>query len=119
MFSRILAQDLHTSSGRGCLARMGDGVMKRELCKAACEYIDYGFTVYPLNEQNTPLLFKWNTANAIRDHDRAEEVFLNDPKGKAHGVGIVCGVSGITPVDVDPKNGGDMTFRRLVYGCRL
>ena len=65
--------------------------MTRELCKAACEYIDYGLTVYPLNEKNTPLLFKWNTSNAIRDHDRAQEVFLNDPKGKAHGVGIVCG----------------------------
>ena len=50
----------------------------------------------------------------IRDHDRAQEVFLNDPKGKAHGIGIVCGASGITPVDVDPKNGGDVTFRRLV-----
>jgi hypothetical protein len=89
--------------------------MMRELCKAACEYIDQGLTIYPLNENGTPLLYKWNTANAIRSHDRAQEVFLNDPKGKARGVGIVCGLSGITPVDVDPRNGGDVTFRNLVY----
>jgi hypothetical protein len=94
---------------------MGERTMTRELCKAACEFIDYGLTIYPVDENKKPLLFKWNTSNAIRTHDRAQAVFLNDPKGKAHGVGIVCGLSGVMPVDVDPKNGGDVTFRRLVY----
>jgi hypothetical protein len=90
--------------------------MKRELCKTACEFIKHGLVVYPLDENKKPLLNKWNTVNAIRDYDRAQEFFLNSAKGaKAHGVGIVCGASGITPVDVDPKNGGDTTFRRLVY----
>ena len=36
--------------------------MRGELCKAACEFIDYGFTVYALNEKSTPLFYKWNTA---------------------------------------------------------
>ncbi|MGA9018174.1 MAG: bifunctional DNA primase/polymerase [Candidatus Cybelea sp.] len=89
--------------------------MRGELCKAACEYIDQGFVIYALNENTIPYIKKWNTTNAIRTHDRAQEVFLNDPKGKAHGVGLVCGLSDITPVDVDPKNGGDVTFRRLVF----
>lgn len=89
---------------------------EKALCKAACELIDFGFVVYPVKSDKHPVLVAWNTTNAIRDHARAQEFFLNDPKAsKADGVGIVCGPSGITPVDVDPKNDGDRTFRKLVH----
>ena len=37
------------------------------------------------------------------------------PKGKRMASALSAALSGITPVDVDPKNGGDTTFRRLVY----
>ncbi len=89
---------------------------KETLCKAACELVENNLVIYPVAADKKPLLYKWNGFNAIRTQDRAQEFFLNDPKAnRAAGIGVVCGLSGVVSVNVDTKNAGDITFRRLVH----
>lgn len=86
---------------------------RENLCKAAREFIEHGLAIYPVNAVKKPLFKKWNDAAAFRDADRAE-TFLAKYEN-AQGIGIALGPSNLLVLDVDPKNGGDVTFRRLVF----
>jgi hypothetical protein len=85
-----------------------------DIITAAKDYIANGLAVYPVDENKRALIRRWNNAAAFRDTDRAETYFSAHPDA---GIGIACGAgtTSIVVVDVDPKNGGDTTFRRLVH----
>lgn len=82
------------------------------IVSAALEFINAGLAVYPTSDDKKPLIKGWNNWNAIRTTERAEQYFSEHSNAQ---IGIACGPSGLTVVDVDPKNGGDSTFRNLVF----
>ncbi|MBK7074608.1 MAG: bifunctional DNA primase/polymerase [Myxococcales bacterium] len=84
--------------------------MSDDILNAALAYAGRGWAVIPVGTDKKPAISNWQ-------HDGS-----TDPKalqawfGAGHpgrNLGIVCGLSGLVVVDVDPRNGGSKTFARL------
>jgi hypothetical protein len=82
------------------------------IAEAARDLVLAGYAVYPANpETKSPLISKWNGVGAMTDPAVAERRFEREFCGAA--VGIACGPSRILVLDVDPRNGGSATWRKL------
>jgi hypothetical protein len=93
--------------------------MERRLCgvfymskiaEAARRYTENGAAVYPARPDKTALIRGWNGRAAARDPERAAAYFTEFPDAQ---LGLACGPSNLVVIDVDPRNGGDASFRRL------
>lgn len=79
-----------------------------------------GWKVFPIkrNTKNIPLV-KWGTA-ASSDYEQVRRQWLRHPGSN---IGLSCGASGLTVIDIDTKNGkrGQTTvdLLELVDGCRF
>ena len=83
------------------------------IADAAERYVrERRFAVYPADPQSKrALIAGWNEAAAARDPERARFFFERDyPKAA---IGIACSPSKIIVIDVDPRNGGDASWRKL------
>lgn len=69
-----------------------------------------GWGVFPVREgTKRPLIEEWQN-RASKEPAQVRELWRQHPKG---GIAVHCGLSGVVVVDVDPRNGGDETFKRL------
>lgn len=58
-----------------------------------------------------PALKGWQNAGST-DNRQITHWLTNGFKGQ--NIGVVCGLSGVVVVDIDPRNGGEATFQKLV-----
>lgn len=84
---------------------MTDGILE-----AALEYLKHGLCIYPVSPFKRPLVRRWNGTGAFRDSLTAERYFAENPKAQ---IGAVCGLSDLAVIDIDPRNGGNSSFRSL------
>jgi len=89
-----LAQTLPTAFPRDCL-------------KAALIYAELGWHVIPVNGKR-PVIKNWPNSASI-NKNQIQQWFP-----KYTGIGIVTGKkSGLVALDIDPRNGGELSFKRL------
>lgn len=84
------------------------------LAKAYVEKL--GWSVFPIVPKSKAPLTKNGFKDATKNLDQIKEWWTKTPKA---GIGIPTGdISGIIVLDVDPRNGGDISLERLVdeYG---
>jgi hypothetical protein len=81
-----------------------------KISDAACSYVEQGLAVYPADTNKKALIRGWNGASAARDPARAERMFAEFPAAQ---LGIATGPSGLVVIDIDPRNGGEESFRLL------
>jgi len=78
--------------------------------EAARLYSAANLAIYPVDDKKRALIKRWNYEGALRDPDRIEAIFRQFPDA---GVGIACGPSEHVVIDVDERNGGNESFRKL------
>jgi hypothetical protein len=78
--------------------------------EAAHRYVDANLAIYPAGIDKRGLIRRWNAEGAVRDPGRVTSIFKEFPNAC---VGIACGPSRRIVVDVDPRNGGEDSFRKL------
>lgn len=78
----------------------------------ALRYRSLGWCVFPVREgTKRPLIEGWQN-RASKEPAEFWELWRQHPKG---GIAVHCGLSGLVVVDVDPRNGGDETFKALEH----
>lgn len=81
-----------------------------ELSKSAIAFADIGISVFPVAKADKkPLISGWQHS-ATTDPSTIVSWWERWPSAN---IGIHCGKSGIVVIDVDPRNGGDLTYERL------
>lgn len=80
------------------------------LVQAALRYAALGWHVYPADNNKKPLIKGWNGRAATDDPLRIEALFGEFPEAN---LGIATGPSGLVAIDVDPQNGGELSWRKL------
>lgn len=96
--------------------------MSKSIVEAASRYTQYGACVYPATPDKRALIRGWNGASAARDPERAAALFREFPDAQ---LGIATGPSRLVVIDIDPRNGGEESWRSLChevglesfYGC--
>lgn len=86
----------------------------RALRDAALRYVDLGWSVIPLHRGQKQPATRNGKDDASDDLVRVFEWWQPTATHiRGHNVGIVCNDSGLVVLDVDPRHGGDDTFREL------
>jgi hypothetical protein len=84
-------------------------------CRGALAYAErYGWRVFPTKpgtKQPHGRFVRHGFQDATRDREQIERWWTADPHA---GVAIACAPSGLVVLDVDPRNGGDETFGKLL-----
>ena len=78
----------------------------------ALRYASLGYYVFPVREgTKRPYIEEWQN-RASKEPAQIREWWRQHPKA---GIAVHCGRSGLAAVDVDPRNGGDETVKRLEH----
>lgn len=89
---------------------MGPTSEPSPLLDAALSYAARGWHVLPLKPRAKVPLTKHGVKDATTDEKQIREWWGRWPRAN---IGIACGPSGLAVVDVDVRNGGDMSFESL------
>lgn len=81
-----------------------------ELAKSALAFAEIGLAVFPVAKGGkVPLVAEWQIA-ATTDKSTVSHWWERWPEAN---IAVHCGKSGLVVIDIDPRNGGDLTFERL------
>ncbi|MGC2649502.1 MAG: bifunctional DNA primase/polymerase [Candidatus Cybelea sp.] len=72
--------------------------------------IENGMAVYPVGDKKRALVKAWNGAGAARDMETVERYWRQFPEAQ---LGVAVRPSHLVAIDVDPRNGGDASWRKL------
>lgn len=84
--------------------------MSNSIAEAASHYAQQGLAVYPASADKKALIQGWNGRSAVRDPYKALSLFAALPHAQ---LGIATGPSGLVVLDIDPRNGGEKTWREI------